>query len=178
MTGKPSKSEGFIFSAGSCGCVVTQPQPISQVKLSLAEKGIKNRLTLRLFFIIIISASEIRRINLEGFPSGQRGQTVNLLVDAFEGSNPSPSTNTLHDGVSRQPGRRTNNTRVRACTRKANEQHKSSSMYPGRRLDTNNENRGVEQLVARRAHNPKVGGSSPSPATNNQIRTQSRYTPS
>ena len=26
-------------------------------------------------------------------------------------------------------------------------------------------NRGVEQLVARRAHNPKVGGSSPSPAT-------------
>jgi hypothetical protein len=28
-------------------------------------------------------------------------------------------------------------------------------------------NRGVEQLVARRAHNPKVGGSNPSPATNN-----------
>ena len=26
-------------------------------------------------------------------------------------------------------------------------------------------NRGVEQLVARRAHNPKVLGSSPSPAT-------------
>jgi hypothetical protein len=26
-------------------------------------------------------------------------------------------------------------------------------------------NRGVEQLVARRAHNPKVGGSNPSPAT-------------
>ena len=26
--------------------------------------------------------------------------------------------------------------------------------------------RGVEQLVARRAHNPKVGGSSPPPATN------------
>lgn len=26
-------------------------------------------------------------------------------------------------------------------------------------------NRGVEQLVARRAHNPKVGGSSPPPAT-------------
>ena len=25
--------------------------------------------------------------------------------------------------------------------------------------------RGVEQLVARRAHNPEVGGSSPSPAT-------------
>ena len=25
--------------------------------------------------------------------------------------------------------------------------------------------RGVEQLVARRAHNPKVGGSSPLPAT-------------
>jgi hypothetical protein len=26
--------------------------------------------------------------------------------------------------------------------------------------------RGVEQLVARRAHNPKVAGSSPAPATN------------
>lgn len=28
----------------------------------------------------------------EGYPSGQRGQTVNLLAYAFEGSNPSPST--------------------------------------------------------------------------------------
>ena len=30
--------------------------------------------------------------------------------------------------------------------------------------------RGVEQLVARRAHNPKVEGSSPSPATNSPSR--------
>ena len=29
----------------------------------------------------------------------------------------------------------------------------------------NGKHRGVEQLVARRAHNPKVGGSSPPPAT-------------
>ena len=29
--------------------------------------------------------------------------------------------------------------------------------------------RGVEQLVARRAHNPEAGGSSPSPATNTDI---------
>ena len=29
-------------------------------------------------------------------------------------------------------------------------------------------NRGVEQLVARRAHNPEAGGSSPSPATKNR----------
>ena len=28
--------------------------------------------------------------------------------------------------------------------------------------------RGVEQLVARRAHNPKVGGSNPPPATNSK----------
>ena len=28
--------------------------------------------------------------------------------------------------------------------------------------------RGVEQLVARRAHNPKVAGSSPAPATKNE----------
>ncbi len=29
--------------------------------------------------------------------------------------------------------------------------------------------RGVEQLVARRAHNPKVGGSNPSPATTKSV---------
>ena len=29
---------------------------------------------------------------MEGFPSGQREQTVNLSVDAFGGSNPPPST--------------------------------------------------------------------------------------
>jgi hypothetical protein len=28
---------------------------------------------------------------LEGYPSGQRGQTVNLLAHAFVGSNPTPS---------------------------------------------------------------------------------------
>ena len=28
----------------------------------------------------------------EGYPSGQRGQTVNLLAYAFGGSNPPPST--------------------------------------------------------------------------------------
>ena len=33
--------------------------------------------------------------------------------------------------------------------------------------------RGVEQLVARRAHNPKVVGSSPAPATN--IANRKRY---
>jgi hypothetical protein len=30
--------------------------------------------------------------NSEGYPSGQRGQTVNLLAYAFGGSNPPPST--------------------------------------------------------------------------------------
>src|SRR5438552_13329814 len=29
---------------------------------------------------------------LVGYPSGQRGQTVNLLAHAFDGSNPSPTT--------------------------------------------------------------------------------------
>ncbi len=28
----------------------------------------------------------------EGYPSGQRGQTVNLLAYAYVGSNPTPST--------------------------------------------------------------------------------------
>ena len=31
-------------------------------------------------------------INMEEFPSGQRGQTVNLLSFDFDGSNPSSST--------------------------------------------------------------------------------------
>jgi hypothetical protein len=32
------------------------------------------------------------RQELVGYPSGQRGQTVNLLAYAFDGSNPSPTT--------------------------------------------------------------------------------------
>ena len=32
------------------------------------------------------------RLPKEGYPSGQRGQTVNLLAYAFGGSNPPPST--------------------------------------------------------------------------------------
>ena len=31
-------------------------------------------------------------INMGGFPSGQRGQTVNLLLHDFDGPNPSPPT--------------------------------------------------------------------------------------
>ena len=31
-------------------------------------------------------------VSAEGYPSGQRGQTVNLLAYAFGGSNPPPST--------------------------------------------------------------------------------------
>src|ERR1041384_8333844 len=34
-----------------------------------------------------------RLVFAEGYPSGQREQTVNLPAYAFEGSNPSPSTN-------------------------------------------------------------------------------------
>ena len=63
---------------------------------------------------------------MEGFPSGQREQTVNLLRKRYEGSNPSPSTMSNLNRLS---------------------------------------HRGVEQLVARRAHNPEVVGSNPTPAT-------------
>ena len=35
---------------------------------------------------------------LVGYPSGQRGQTVNLLAYAFDGSNPSPTTTLKHRG--------------------------------------------------------------------------------
>ena len=36
-----------------------------------------------------------------GYPSGQRGQTVNLLAYAFDGSNPSPTTIFIPGGTSR-----------------------------------------------------------------------------
>jgi hypothetical protein len=34
-----------------------------------------------------------------GYPSGQRGQTVNLLAYAFDGSNPSPTTTLFAMGI-------------------------------------------------------------------------------
>ena len=36
---------------------------------------------------------------LVGYSSGQRGQTVNLLANAFEGSNPSPTTILVYSGT-------------------------------------------------------------------------------
>jgi hypothetical protein len=35
-----------------------------------------------------------------GYPSGQRGQTVNLLAYAFSGSNPEPTTTLFYKGNS------------------------------------------------------------------------------
>ena len=72
---------------------------------------------------------------MDGFPSGQRGQTVNLLHICFGGSNPPPSTcNTNHSGL------------LLHCN-----------------------DAGWSSLEARRAHNPKVIGSNPVPATYAQI---------
>ena len=51
-----------------------------------------------------------RRSLLEGYPSGQRGQTVNLLAYAFGGSNPPPSTSLI---VQRIAGAILNATRKR-----------------------------------------------------------------
>jgi hypothetical protein len=36
-------------------------------------------------------------VSLVGYPSGQRGQTVNLLAYAFDGSNPSPTTTPFYE---------------------------------------------------------------------------------
>ena len=36
---------------------------------------------------------------MQGYSSGQRGQTVNLLTQVFGGSNPSPCTNYNPDGI-------------------------------------------------------------------------------
>ena len=65
---------------------------------------------------------------MDGFPSGQRGQTVNLLATLSV---------------------------VRIHLHPFGESHGSIKLQC----------RGVEQLEARRAHNPEVVGSNPSPAT-------------
>ena len=49
--------------------------------------------------IPIVSSTNHSRVmsitnTLVGYPSGQRGQTVNLLAYVFDGSNPSPTTST------------------------------------------------------------------------------------
>ncbi len=78
-----------------------------------------------------------------GFPSGQRGQTVNLLA-------------TL--------------SKVRILLRpicQFNTEHSCN------RIDI--KHRGVEQLEARRAHNPEVTGSSPVPATSFFVKINSLY---
>ena len=52
-------------------------------------------MTTKIFAIqALTSRFNIARIagSSEGYPSGQRGQTVNLLAYAFGGSNPPPST--------------------------------------------------------------------------------------
>ena len=60
---------------------------------------------------------------------------------------------------------------------KSRETHLSYRFKPGFRHQTvfpqTNQYRGVEQLVARRAHNPEVGGSSPPSAT--MLCNQKRY---
>ena len=40
----------------------------------------------------VVGSTPITSSNVEDFPSGQRGQTVNLLAYAYDGSNPSLST--------------------------------------------------------------------------------------
>ena len=80
---------------------------------------------------------------------GQRGQTVNLL-----------STTSL---VRVQLSPPFKNKKQEQRARKT----KIMFLRHSRTRSKNNDNyRGVEQLVARRAHNPKAVGSSPSPATN------------
>ena len=60
------------------------------------------------------------RKNLEGYSSGQRGQTVNLLAYAFGGSNPPPSTRYARDAKAARPRRGHRAARVTClppCTR-------------------------------------------------------------
>ncbi len=48
---------------------------------------------------VVGSIPTVGTIEVEGFPSGQREQTVNLSADAFGGSNPPPSTIFYYAGI-------------------------------------------------------------------------------
>ena len=51
--------------------------------------------------ILIVRPTARHKINMGEFPSGQRGQTVNLLLDSFGGSNPpSPTKYDVHRSTS------------------------------------------------------------------------------
>ena len=84
---------------------------------------------------------------MDGFPSGQRGQTVNLLAT------PSKVRILLHPFSHADVAQLAEQL---IC----NQQVIGSSPIIG--LDTN---AGWSSLEARRAHNPKVAGSNPAPAT-------------
>ena len=89
---------------------------------------------------------------MDGFPSGQRGQTVNLLQVASVvriHHRPFKLNNTHHADVAQL-----------AEQLICNQQVIGSSPIIG--LDIN---AGWSSLEARRAHNPKVAGSNPAPAT-------------
>ena len=81
-----------------------------------------------------------------GVPEWPKGADCKSVGTAFGGSNPPPSTIFLDN--------------VRSEETAADEADEDAPLFQLITLY-----RGVEQLAARRAHNPEVGGSSPPPAT-------------
>ena len=89
---------------------------------------------------------------MDGFPSGQRGQTVNLLATL------SVVRIHLHPFLIFEKTRNACNFGKRVETKRGKRSSRAKRSNQWRW-------RGVEQLEARRAHNPEVVGSNPSPAT-------------
>ena len=90
---------------------------------------------------------------MDGFPSGQRGQTVNLLQIA--------SVVRIHLHPLDEDG-----------FNSASKKQKGSNPFPSTRINFYpqlNNVAGWSSLEARRAHNPKVVGSNPVPATHAQL---------
>ena len=94
------------FASWSIFCITVPPDIPPLYSIILAESRLFNNLCISLFLnfpvdkvVNVIVIYIMRRVfgaslqhSMEGFPSGQRGQTVNLLSDDFGGPNPPPST--------------------------------------------------------------------------------------
>src|SRR5437667_12577123 len=87
LPARPSRGEGEQPCNGGSARIRSAAQRLAFEEQNFALEGGDG--------VWLKSPSLQRRRRVVGYPSGQRGQTVNLLAYAFAGSNPAPTT-TLH----------------------------------------------------------------------------------
>src|SRR5206468_6861796 len=81
---RPSRGEGEQPCNGGSARIRSAAQRLAFEEQNFALEGGDG--------VWLKSPSLQRRRRVVGYPSGQRGQTVNLLAYAFAGSNPAPTT--------------------------------------------------------------------------------------